>query len=155
MTYALSDNKTRTRVATKKDLPLLLPIAFDFIKDLKHPSNIEIDKESVEGTLKHLISDDNSTIILSENGLIGGMVFPYFFNTNVMTAQELFWWVDDEARGSSEGTDLLEAFNVWAKEKGASSLTMVHLENDNSSKMENFYISQGYSPVETSYVRAI
>src|SRR3990167_1853767 len=49
---------------------------------------------------------DNSDLI----GFIGGYLIQHPFNPKLLMLSELFWWVDEDARGSSAGGRLLHSF---------------------------------------------
>lgn len=86
------------------------------------------DEEAVRRKLKILIDEhfvriaetqDNTALLNAVTGrplgeirvgFIAGMHSEHFFNPEIKTFTELFWWVTPEYRGSSAGVRLLEAF---------------------------------------------
>jgi GNAT superfamily N-acetyltransferase len=85
-------------------------------------------------------------------GIFGAMKYPDP-NTGEMVANEMFWWVQPEARG--QGRSLLEAYEAWAGEQGARYLTMVHLSNSMPERLRKLYERRGYRESETHYIKEI
>lgn len=48
-------------------------------------------------------------------GFIGGLVTPHYFNPEIKTLAEMFWWVAEDHRKSRAGLILLNAFIDWGK----------------------------------------
>jgi hypothetical protein len=48
-------------------------------------------------------------------GFIGGYFVPHPFNPKVTMLSELFWWVDEDERGSRAGSYLLKSFIDYGK----------------------------------------
>ena len=55
------------------------------------------------------------------------MVYPLYFNCNHITGQELFWWVEPEAR-KGVGAHLLDCLELAAMNAGAQSWAMIALD---------------------------
>jgi hypothetical protein len=143
------------REASEKDIDKLLIMARSFIKDLRHPLNVPVDDISLTKTIENLISSPDAVVLMTDNGAIGGLVFPYFFNASVKTGQELFWWVNEDCRGTGEGKMLHEGFSDWVGKMGATSITMACLNNENLERLSALYVDAGYMPTETNFVREI
>lgn len=86
-------------------------------------------------------------------GMAGAMISPAFFNEKELYACELFWWVNPEARGV--GKELLDALEVAVKERGATHLAMLCLENMEPEKVGQMYARRGYKLVEHSYMKEL
>lgn len=82
-------------------------------------------------------------------GMIGGIVTPHFFNPEITTLAELFWWVDKSHRGSRSGLILLNAFVELGKLR-ADWVTMC-LEKDSQIK-DKCLLDRGFVPMERTYL---
>lgn len=135
------------RVATPEDLPDCIRMGVDF----SLMAGFEPVREKIGGTLAALINDGGILVHgKPATGMIGGVIYTHFFN-NELVAQEMFWWVDPGSRGSV-GLELLEAFEQWAKDRGADKIIMVSLELNDVSRV---YLKRGYKPLEHGYVRSL
>lgn len=104
-----------------------------------------------------LIEGGNGVIFADERegeivGTIGGIVHRDIYGEGTI-AEEFFWFVREEFRGS--GILLYREFERWAKGKGAAQIQMVHLLDVMPHKVGDFYIRCGYVPVETRYTKEL
>jgi GNAT superfamily N-acetyltransferase len=88
-------------------------------------------------------------------GISGAMAFPLYFAPTVKIAQELFWWIEPDARGTSAGKQMMFEIEGWAEQIGANHLFMIALENDRSKTMERVYGRNGFSPIERTFTKEI
>ena len=130
------------RAATHDDIPHLIGLGDAFRKAAGH-SEPHV-REDFAQTLAGLI--DTGIILVSEKGMIGGLVFPCYFNFSKAWAQELFWW--SEGR---DGLALLRAFEERAIEAGVTKIVMSRWEKLRPKAVDRVLRAQGYSPIETSY----
>ena len=79
---------------------------------------------SVEPSAAIWVVEEGGCVI----GSVAGMVYPLFFSGDLV-AQEIFWWVDPNARGSEAGKLLFDSLMDWAKKCGAKALSMIAIEN--------------------------
>ncbi len=82
-------------------------------------------------------------------GLIAGLASPHFFNPDVSTLTELFWWVSKEHRHSRAGLLLLNKFVEVGKQ--VADWVIVPLES-NSPVNEKCLTKRGFNLKETSFV---
>lgn len=68
-------------------------------------------------------------------------------------ASELFWYVWPGAPKGT-GTQLLEAFEEWARHMKCQRVTMAHMVH-NEGGLSSFYERKGYQPFETHYMKAL
>ena len=87
--------------------------------------------------------------------MLGFVVFPMFMNSKTTIAQELFWWVDEEARKTGAGIKILKQTEKLAKEHGAEALMMLSLSDLNGKKIGKLYESLGYKQKEQTYMRVL
>ena len=139
-----------TRLATPDDMPELLRMGRSFAK----AAGLDAEDESMATTLT-LLMDAGGLFVTGEpiHGMAAGLLFPQYFRRSQIVAQELFWWVDPEARRSGAGRDLLAGMEAWARAGGAESLTMVALADLDGESIGRFYSSHGYTPLERHYVK--
>jgi GNAT superfamily N-acetyltransferase len=110
--------------------------------------------KNIEEIVKNLLSNQNVICIKEEGkGLILGLIYPLYYNPDVLIAQELGWWVEPEYRNTTLGIKLLKKFEKEAIKKGASKIMMIYLEAQNPGKMKNMYERLMYRPVEHTMIK--
>jgi GNAT superfamily N-acetyltransferase len=85
-------------------------------------------------------------------GAIAGIINESVFDGG-KTASELFWYVWPGAPKGT-GTQLLEAFEQWAKSRGCVRVSMAHMVH-NENGLGSFYEKKGYSAFETHYLKEL
>lgn len=86
-------------------------------------------------------------------GIAGALMYPLYFNPAYEVVQELFWWLNPEARGSGAGENLFQSIQDWAKDMGANVIFMVALDDSRVGKMDKFYKRAGFHPMERTYMK--
>lgn len=118
---------------------------------------VDVDSDTLASTVGNLMK--NGILKVVENGsvigCIGALVFPHWWNKNEIVAQELFWWLDEEYRGTSAGIKLLIELEKEAKSRGAEKLMMLCLDDLNGNKMANMYSKLGYVPQERTFTKVL
>lgn len=109
------------------------------------------DDHSMVLTAKSLIDSEDSILLMDDGAMAAALVYPHFFNTDVKIAQELFWWVDEDRRGTGVAIRLLNGLEDWARGAGAKSLTMISMGGG----VGEIYKRRGYRPFEETYVREL
>lgn len=142
----------KARPATIEDLPECLRMGRAFA----HAAKLDADDESLIGTL-HLLLREGALFVTGDpvNGMVGGLAYPAYYNRSLCSAQELFWFVDPNARRSGAGQALFDALQEWAREKGAHTLTMVTLDDLDGERVADFYCSRGYRPLERNFMKVL
>tara|TARA_R110002051_G_C8697545_1_gene493889 strand:+ start:220 stop:654 length:435 start_codon:yes stop_codon:yes gene_type:complete len=142
------------RLAVKSDIDNLLRMSELFFNSSGYSEITTFNKEDSEQLLNNLI--DLGTILTDgESGMIGFVMFPIFMNNSTIMSQELFWWVDEEKRGSRVGVELLKGAEKISKESGATVMNMLSLEDLNGKKVNELYQRLGYKRKEQSYMRIL
>jgi GNAT superfamily N-acetyltransferase len=140
------------RHATENDLLECLRMGRAFAK----AAGLDADDVSMAETLTQLMAADGLFVTgYPAHGMAGVLVYRNYFRRSQTVAQEMFWWVDPEARGTGAGRKLLETIEAWAKEQGAHSLTMVALDDVDGEKVAGMYKAAGYRPLERNFVKAL
>jgi hypothetical protein len=70
----------------------------------------------------------------------------------VKVATEVVWWIEPEYRGTV-ASDMLAAYEAWAREQSASFVGMAALEA--APRAGVIYRRRGYVPAETHYIKAL
>jgi len=136
-----------TRLATLDDMPRILQMGKDFYKVAGITTGF--DDASFTCFCNMLMDgDENRTLIISDSGLIGGMIIPAFCNQKWAQAIEVMWWST-----SGHGIELLRAFERWAIGRGANEIRLSEISG--VSMAGKIYKRIGYAPKETSYSKVI
>lgn len=85
-------------------------------------------------------------------GAIGGVIFPDTTSGD-LRASEMFWFVGKEHRGG--GIALMDAFESWAKERGARQITMAFLQDSMPDVVKGIYERRGYRLFEAHYLKEV
>lgn len=101
------------------------------------------DADAVASVLTNMIGADSAAILMTERGVIGGLLQPAYCDPEWIYAVELFWW----ARG--DGLALLRAFERWAQQAGAREVRMTSLAA--LPRADRLLRCVGYEPAEVSY----
>jgi GNAT superfamily N-acetyltransferase len=149
-----------TRAATLNDLPALLQMGRAFFDESGFGAETSLDAESLEKTLRYLIESGEGAVFVAERtgaivGCAGALRFPYYFNLACSAAQELFWWIAPEHRGSILGVRLLQALERWARDSGCATLTMISLPALEDSPAAALYRRMGYRPSEHNFIKRV
>ncbi len=106
--------------------------------------------ELLEGILS---GDGTESIVIYEEdkGMIVGVITPFLYGP-YLVATELGWYVHPDHRKTELGSNLLGAFEYWAKEKGGASMVVMGSLND---KLDNFYEKKGYTLNERAYMKVL
>lgn len=85
-----------------------------------------------------------------KQGMIVGVTTPFILG-DVTTATEIAWWVNPEARKTTLGKHLHQAFEEWAKDKGCKLITMISIDDT----LGSYYEKCGYKLTERAYMKEI
>lgn len=109
--------------------------------------------------INNFIYAENSVVFVADNGGVHGMaaamVYPQWWNHEHITGQEMFWWVDEDHRGSRSGVSLLKSLEDWAKSRGAKSFSMIHTPNLGPKGLADFYKRRGYKEWDHTFTKEI
>lgn len=134
------------RKATAQDIPLIVELGAEFLAVSPH-AWIPLDRDAFTEFAGRLV--EHGVVFLSEDGMIGGLLSPFFFNPAVTTAAELFWFA------RKEGRQLREAFEAWAKDQGAACMTCAGLVNEREATIRKVYERAGYVAKEVAFMKRI
>lgn len=107
-----------------------------------------------------LMTSSQGVILVGEKqtgavGMAAVVAYPVWFDSEHMTAQELFWWVEPLNRGSTMGAALRNGLEDWAREKGCLTIEMGALEASRPEALERLYERKGYGPKERIFCKRL
>jgi GNAT superfamily N-acetyltransferase len=148
------------RKATEVDLPKYIVLAESFHTASPMHGVIGFDAAGYSQFYLSSLQNDNVGIWLAEIddeivGICGALVYPVYFNPSALVVQELWWWLTPASRGSGAGGQMFKQIEQWAKEKNASVLFMIALEDNRAKKMENLYTRAGFKPMERTFIKEV
>jgi GNAT superfamily N-acetyltransferase len=148
------------RKATESDLPKYIVLAESFHMASPMHGVIGFDADGYSQFYLSSLQNDNVGIWLAEIddeivGICGALVYPMYFNPSALVVQELWWWLTPASRGSGAGGKMFKQIEEWSKEKDASALFMIALEDSRAKKMENLYIRAGFKPMERTFIKEV
>ena len=145
------------RPATLADLPALLRMAAAFVEQTSYrgklASNADAVVNLVHGLLQQglvLVAADGDTPI----GMLGAIVFVSPM-TGEKTANELALWVEPGHRAFRTASALLNTFEAWAQEQGATVVQLSAPAGEQGARVGRLYGHRGYEPLETTYQRRV
>jgi len=148
------------RRAEPADLPDILRMGAAFHAASPVRQSIPLDTDSFQQFCKQAF--DNPAVgfwVAADGDRVAGMaaavIFPSYFNNTATIVQELFWWVDPDARGTGAGKQLIESIEQWAEKLDAKVVFMIALADKNEEKMQNVYARRGYRPLERTFIREV
>jgi len=148
------------RKATETDLPKYAVLAESFHMASPMHGVIDFDPVGYAQFFTASLQNDNVGIWLAEIdgeivGISGALVYPMYFNPSTLVVQELWWWLTPKSRGSGAGGKMFKQIEEWAKERNASALFMIALEDSRAKKMENLYVRAGFKPMERTFIKEV
>jgi len=139
------------RIATMEDYDLVYSMAVNYAKQGSHGKFADEKKiaQIVQGLLTQ--SNDKTIVLLWKDkaGIAGGIA--QFVHGTDPIATEMALWVDPEFRGQGIATQLIEAFEFWAKRLNCSAVIL----SDMSDGFGELYTKKGYSLHERAYLKEI
>jgi GNAT superfamily N-acetyltransferase len=134
------------RPATPDDFPMMLEMGRAFAEEAGVIGRVGWDDDSVIDTLEVLM--EHGILLVSERGMIGGMLFPHPFNRDCMVFSELFWRAED-----GQGRALLKEAERIAKERGANVSAMIAM--DGMERTQRLYGKLGYGYCEAQFMKVL
>ena len=141
------------RSAIETDVPRIVDMGLTFMR-LYYAGKLTENREQLEATVRGLLTNERARILVSENGhgvdgMISFVVSPHPFSGEV-SALELVWWVEPEARGTI-GLKLLREAAQVASQMGATKIVMI----SPTAAVDQLYKRLGYEEVEKVFQRRL
>lgn len=105
----------------------------------------EIISKLIEGQIVLLAETDNG----EKAGFIAGVLTPHYFNQDIITLTELFWWVEEKHRGSKAG---LMLYNEFVKIGKDLSDWIVLCLKFGSPVKEEFFLKRDFKKLDQSFL---
>lgn len=133
------------RRATQADINECVSLGLEF-HAYSPWSMFPANRDHVTDLMRNLI--EHGVVFLSDHGIIGGLLNPLYFNRDLTTAAELFWFGED-------GAGLREAFEAWGHENGVVGFNFSGIADDHAPAINRIFRRAGYAPVETAYFKRV
>lgn len=142
--------------ATIDDLKDLIEMGRAFFYEAQWQDLYEWDNISASSVLEDLINDSKALVYLAKKdgvaiGMAAAVLYPLWYNTNILTAQEFFMYVIPEQRGI--GTKLKNKLEEEARLNGARTMAMGSVEALPS--LDTYYARSGYAPSEKTFIKRL
>ena len=146
------------RRATPEDIEALLPMCSKFISYTEYRDVIGTVDEEIGAALRQLL--EMGAIFVAEiegivKGFIACMICPAWFSPSVRVALEMAWWMEEDARKGTAAIRLVQAYEKWAKESGASFICMSDLVVADGAPLENMLGRMGYRMTERTHMKGL
>lgn len=132
------------RKASHDDMAEVLRLSAEFLA-IGPYAWVPLDLPAFEAFAGQLI--ERGAIFLSDDGIIGGCLSPFYFNPSVAMVCELFWFA------RKEGRELREALEDWGREQGCAAVTCSGLANDREATVRRLYERAGYTATEVAFFK--
>jgi GNAT superfamily N-acetyltransferase len=147
----------RVRQATIDDLDQYVKLMAEFHNASPMKNVAVFNEQKCRDFVSNSLENSDMLFLLgeSEKGILGiasCLLYPLYF-ADYKVAQELWWWLTPDARGSGIGQEMFKKIENWAKEKNAQSLFMIALEDERAGKMEKVYCRAGFRPLERTFIK--
>ena len=140
------------KIATIEDLPEVLEMSKQFM------SSTGYQKYSDEQTISNLIEaivtgpqDAMIILLIPGVGFLAGQSSPFAFGPHLL-ASEVAWWVNEDQRKTGAGSELVDAFEYWAKNIARCTIITLTSLDDIVGK---FYEKKGYKLYERAYMKEL
>ena len=148
------------RQAEYKDIPVCMELVNGFFAHGElDGTGLEVDQDTIEFAIQDMIDLDNAVVFVAEVdgmvvGSIGGYVFPWSLNANILVLQEKGWFIPPENRMKYPvaALGLKKAFMKWGKEKGATVICMVSTKRDETPRVIQMYEKWGLILMDHNFV---
>lgn len=145
--------------AVEDDFLALLDIGRKFFELNPYRHCTTLDGPSLMETFFQLQDDHILLVVRADDGSIigtaGAFIGPVFWNQNYLQGLEVFWWIDPQHRQNGLGKELREFLQYKAKTKGVHCWNMVALTESMPDVVDKIYRKDGFTPVETIYMKVL
>lgn len=137
------------------ELDLIVPLVGEFLKDI----GLAYDPSAFKKKQAALMAEGAGFMFVTMDGekatgMIAFSVAEPIFSEEVWGIENA-WYIVPEYRGGSAAIRLLNAYERFSKEQGATKLSMVHINKLKGEQLKKFYEKKGYKDLETHYIKEI
>ncbi|MES2904551.1 MAG: GNAT family N-acetyltransferase [Pseudomonadota bacterium] len=147
------------RAATPADIETIVGMGREFHSAAGWGDIADYDDTTTALTLRNMIDSEAMVLLVAEQdgevvGMAGGGMAPLYFNHAHRIGQEIFYWINPEARNGI-GKHLLDELENTARAAGCQSWIMVALDNVRPEVTGRLYRMRGYRPAERNWIRKL
>lgn len=147
-----------TRQATLLDMLLIAPLSVRYAEEADTKSNPVQQDYALQSAAQTIMMEDGCLLLVfDDNKLVGflwGFCCPLPWNPAKM-AMDTILYVEPEYRGSRAAYKLVQGWEAWAKEKGATHVQLSVASGIHEEQTAEFYQRLGYSHVGTEYRKEV
>lgn len=149
------------RLAHHADVPAIVEMGQRFLAFSRYGQLFNPEPAHVEAAISGLLDSDwGHVVVATVDGKIVGFLLAtlstIWFAPEALTATELAWWVDPEARSSGAGIRLVRHFEQWARFRGARCASLCDLVIDGQEQPAADIINRlGYRVVERASMKEL
>lgn len=144
------------RKANIIDTKDILELISEFYEEGLKECGLKFTDYSLNKTAEHFINN-GIVIVVEDNdnlvGIIGGIIVPSIFDETEKIAQEMMWFIKKDYRKGELAKDLLNRFEQEARNLGANHIAVAAMGNMRNEVLDRFYRHNGYTLMETQYIR--
>ena len=146
------------RDATQDDDDAIAIMYRQFMAFTPYANVLTATDDEISATIRHfiahakvLVADIEGTIA----GILVAVLSPAWYAPRHTIATELAWWVSPEHRKGTTAIRLIQAFEQWAIESGASMVSMTNLQVDDNGAVANMLGRMGYTMTEQAHTKGL
>lgn len=147
-----------TRPATPDDIPRIVAMGRKFWSQTAYGPHVIYCPDSIAASALEMMRAGLLVVAEVDGyvvGAVGLMAAPCYANRDVLTASELYWYVEDEYRDSGAGKALLADIENAARAAGVKLLGMMLLEAVEPEKAAAIYRRLGYQAGERTFLKVL
>lgn len=149
------------RFVEEKDFQQVYEMTSKFFAESNFLSELSADPESVYNLVRAAslreqlvgwVAEDNGELI----GMLAVVIVPSPFNSNVIVADEMVWWVNPVHR-KSLGNKMLNTAIDYCRNRGVKFFVMKYIHDGSVSidKIQKVFSRKGFDTVETTVVKRL
>ncbi len=144
------------RQATEDDLTAIAHMGVKFIGYTEYRSVINASLENIVVSLRAVMQ--HGAIFVADidgavRGFIAATLHPAWFSPDTKIAMEMAWWMDEQYRNGTAGVRLVQAYEKWARESGASFVCMSDLIVNGEAPLSGLLPRMGYRLTERTHMK--
>lgn len=147
------------RRAVESDLDILVEMAEAMHGESPFYSGVDFIEEDMRDFFGIMLQDQhNNCLLLSESsGLVAGMfgawLIPYVFNGGKYYSCDIGFYIRPDHRGGRHALGLINAYEEWARAKGAWPIKLGESTGTNPESVDAFLKKKGYTAAGTLYMK--